>query len=103
MKKIILSAFTATVVLIACTPKASPSKTDEIMPKTAVTAAADIAAGHIIFTTNCTKCHGAKTEYVNNHTYEEARPVMASMAQKAKLTPDQVRQLAAYVNSVAKK
>lgn len=103
MKKIIISACSIAVVLIACTPKASPSKTEEIMPKTASTATADIAAGHTIFTTNCIKCHAAKTDYVNNHTYEQARPVMASMSEKSKLTPEQVKQLAAYVYSVSKK
>lgn len=103
MKKIILSAIIASVFAIACTPKAAPSKTTEAMPSSPSTAAADIAAGHTIFTTNCTKCHGPKTDYVNSHTYKEGIPVMASMSEKAKLTPEQIKQLAAYVYSVAKK
>jgi len=73
------------------------------MPAAASTTKADIAAGEVIFTTNCTKCHKAKTEYVANHTYEQAIPVMNSMSKKSKLTPEQVSHLAAYVNSVAKK
>lgn len=103
MKKIILSAFTAGVILVSCAPKASPAKTNEIMPAVASTSSEAISAGHAIFTTNCTKCHGVKTDYVSNRTYLESRPVIAAMSEKAKLSAEQVAQLAAYVNSVAKK
>lgn len=104
MKKIIISAFTAAMVLIACSPKATPTTNPSgAMPTAASMASADIAAGQTIFTTTCTKCHDAKTRYVTNHTYEEAIPVMNSMSKKAKLTQEQIGQLAAYVNSVAKK
>ncbi len=104
MKKIIVSAFAATIILISCAPKATPAATtSEGIPSAASTADADITAGHTIFTTNCTKCHGAKTSYVTSHTYEQAIPVLNSMSKKAKLTQEQVNQLAAYVYSVAKK
>lgn len=104
MKKIIISAFSSAVILIACSPKVAPTSTSSnAMPTSASTASADILAGQTIFTTNCTKCHGAKTGYVTKHTYEEAIPVLNSMSKKAKLTPEQISQLAAYVNSVAKK
>lgn len=105
MRKIILSAFTAAIILVACTPKASPSKTNEIMPSVSDvnTEQAYISAGQTIFTTKCTKCHGAKTAYVNTHTYDEAKPVMAAMSQKAKLSDVEAKQLAAYVYANAKK
>ena len=107
-----MSAFAATVILMACTPKASPTATAPVaetkttetgMPAVAGTLAADVAAGHTIFTTSCTKCHGEKTKYVTSHTYAEAIPVMNSMAKKARLTQEQINQLAAYVYSVSKK
>lgn len=104
MKKIIISAFSAVVVLIACSPKATPTATpSDGMPTTASTDATSVAAGAVIFNSSCTKCHGAKTGYVTSHTYQEAIPVMNSMSKKAKLTPEEVSQLAAYVNSIAKK
>lgn len=106
MKKIILSAFGATAILMACTPKASPTSgntTENGMPAVAGTLAGEVASGHTIFTTNCTKCHGEKTKYVTSHTYAEAIPVMNSMAKKARLTQEQINQLAAYVYSVSKK
>lgn len=105
MKKIIVSAFTMVIVLIACSPKTSPSTQAAAsgMPEVAGTAAEDITAGETIFTTSCTKCHKAKTNYVKSHTYEEAIPVMNSMSKKSKLSQEQIEQLAAYVYSIAKK
>lgn len=105
MKKIILSAIIISGLAVACTPKASPAKTAELIPMAGeVKTSSDlVAAGQKIFTTNCTKCHGAKTEYVTGHTYEEARPVLASMVQKSKLTDKEIQAVSAYVNSVAKK
>jgi mono/diheme cytochrome c family protein len=105
MKKIIISSFTVAVLLIACAPKTAPTGTSALLPAASAVSAsqADIDAGHTIFSTNCTKCHGEKAKYVTNHSYNQAIPVLTSMSKKAKLTPDQISQLAAYVNSVAKK
>lgn len=105
MRKVIFSAFVASILAVACAPKTAPSATtgEAVMPASPSTAAADISAGQAIFTTSCTKCHAPKTDYVNTHTYDEAKPVMNSMSKKAKLTPEQIQHLAAYVNSVAKK
>jgi len=105
MKKVILSALTAAIVLVACAPKASPTKTNSIMPAISEISSsqATIDAGHAIFTTKCTKCHGAKTNYVAKHTYDESKPVMASMVQKAKLTADEIGQLSAFLVASAKK
>lgn len=106
MKRIIVATFLVSIVAVACSPKVKPAATapaEAAMPATPSSLAADIEAGHTIFTTNCTKCHGAKTKYVDNHTYEQSIPVMTSMSKKAKLSPDQIKQLAAYVYSAAKK
>lgn len=105
MKNVILSAFTAAIVLVACAPKASPAKTESLMPAISAisTSQSAIDAGHAIFTTKCTKCHGAKTNYVAKHTYDEAKPVMASMVQKARLSPEEIGQLSAFLLANTKK
>lgn len=103
MKKIIITSFVLGAVLVSCAPKASTSKANEIMPTVASTAMADIQAGQTIYTTKCTKCHGVKDTYLTKHSYEEAKPVMAAMSQKAKLTKAETAQLAAYVFANAKK
>lgn len=103
MKKIILSVFTATLVLIACSPKVSPSATAEVIPAKASTKETLISAGQTIFITKCAKCHAPKTNYIEKHTYEESIPVMTSMVKKAHLSTDEIEQVSAYVNSIAKK
>lgn len=105
MKKIIFLAIITAIIFVACAPKASPSKTNSIMPAISEISSSQamLDAGHTVFTTKCTKCHGAKTNYFANRTYDAAKPVMASMAQKAKLSESEIKQLAAYVYSIAKK
>lgn len=93
------------VVIAACTPKASPSTTEALIPtedkvsKTATT----IEAGEVIFTTKCTKCHKAKDEAVASKTFEELRPILASMSKKARLNSEEVEQVSAYVFAHSKK
>jgi mono/diheme cytochrome c family protein len=118
MKRVILSACAIAVLAIACSPKAAPAKSaatnttvstassnnsNQLMPATPGDNADDIAAGEAIMTTSCARCHKAKTGYATSHTYAQALPVMNSMAKKARLTPEQAQQLAAYLYSVAKK
>lgn len=107
MKKALLFSLIIMLVIVACSPKSAPSKSATVsgMPEMASISseAADISAGHVLFTTKCTKCHKAKDKYVSGHTYSEALGVLNSMAKKANLTQDEIMQLAAYVNSVAKK
>jgi len=102
MKKVLLSALIAGSVLVACAPKASPTATNELIPATASSSHEAIAAGEIIFTNQCTKCHKAQTHYVSTHSYEQVRPTLAVMIQKAKLSKEQIAEVSAYVNSIAK-
>lgn len=104
MKKIIASVFIAGFI-VACSPKTAPTGTSAALPalENVSTESTDVAAGQVIFTTKCTKCHKAKDEYVANHTYTEATGVLNAMSKKAKLSQDEMNQLAAYVNSAAKK
>ncbi len=102
MKKVLLSALVAGSVLVACAPKASPSATNALIPATASTSHEAITAGEVIFTNQCTKCHTAKTHFVSTHSYEHVRPTLAVMVQKAKLSKQQIAEVSAYVNSIAK-
>ena len=105
MKKLLFVAFLALAAVVACTPKASPSTTEATIPdaKDLSSSETTLAAGQVLFTTKCTKCHKAKDEAVASHTYEELRPVLASMVKKAKLNRDEIEQVSAYVLAHAKK
>jgi mono/diheme cytochrome c family protein len=105
MKKILIVAYIGVIAIIACTPKASPTATDAIIPlATEVSTSQEtINAGQVIFTTKCTKCHKAKDKAVASQTYEELRPVLASMSKKARLSSEEVKQVSAYVFENAKK
>jgi mono/diheme cytochrome c family protein len=103
MKKIIFSLLMVGFVAIACTPKASLAVTEATIPSVTTVSndAATIEAGHTIFTTKCTRCHGEKP--IGKWTYEKLRPVLGSMVKKAKLTPSEIGQVSAYVHANAKK
>lgn len=105
MKKIIVCALILSGVAVGCTPKASPAATDAIVPLAASVSVDQktIEAGHVLFTTKCTKCHGAKNEAVASKTYDALRPVLASMVKKAKMNPEEIQQVSAYVYANAKK
>lgn len=105
MKKLLIIVYAGLAAIIACTPKASPTTTNAIIPAAAEvsTNQATVAAGQVLFTTKCTKCHGAKDKAVASQTYEELRPVLASMVQKAKLSKEEIEQVSAYVWANAKK
>ena len=103
MKKLLCLSIILSAIVIACTPKASPAATDVTIPISSKvrTDKASIEAGHTLWTTSCAKCHKAKD--VSDDTYEELRPVLASMVKKAKLNTTEVDQVAAYAFTQAKK
>ncbi len=105
MKKIIIGAYIVLIAGVACTPKASPSVTASTIPDASAVSSdqATIDAGHTIFTTKCTKCHAAKDEAVASKSYDDLKPVLASMVKKAKLSNDEIQQVSAYVYANAKK
>jgi uncharacterized membrane protein len=102
MKNILFFMLVAILFVIACTPKASPAVTEATIPsETAVsTDATVIEAGHTIFTTKCTRCHGQKP--IHKWTYEFLRPVLGSMVKKAKLNTTEIEQICAYVHANSK-
>lgn len=90
---------------VACTPKASPSKTNELIPTASnvKTGTNTIQAGQTIFTTQCTRCHENKYDYISQHSYEDNRSILASMVQKARLNTTEIEQVSAYVHANSKK
>ncbi len=103
MKKAIFSLAILVALVVACTPKASPAVTEATIPTAAAVSKNEkaIEAGHTLFTTKCTRCHKAKP--VEKWTYDELRPVLASMVKKAKLNTTETEQVSAYVYAHAKK
>ena len=103
MKKAILVSLVVACLAFACTPKASPAVTEATIPSetTVSNDAATIEAGHTIFTTKCTKCHGEKP--IHKWTYEKLRPVLGAMVKKAKLNTTEIGQISAYVHANCKK
>jgi uncharacterized membrane protein len=94
---------TITILMAACTPKASPAVTEATIP-TSNTVSKEpntIDAGHTIFTTQCTRCH--KEKPIQKWTYEKLRPTLAVMVKKAKLDNPEIEQLTAYVYANSKK
>ncbi len=105
MKKAIIGVYLVLAMIVACTPKASPTVTEAIIPQADELSKAQttIAAGEVLFTTTCARCHKPKHEAVASQSYEELRPILASMVRKAKLNKDEIEQVSAYVWSHAAK
>lgn len=103
MNKLIFFLIITTFIALACTPKASLAVTAATIP-TETTVSNDMAtieAGHIIFTTKCTRCH--KEKPIRKWTYQKLRPVLGAMVKKADLNTTEIGQITAYVHANAKK
>jgi mono/diheme cytochrome c family protein len=104
MKKVFaLCAFI--VVIAACHKKTVPATT-QTMPEPAPNAVVStdpvvVEAGHVVYTTKCTKCHGLKT--VGDYTADRWTGILKSMIPKAKLDDTESGQVTAYVMANAKK
>ncbi|MGN6292127.1 MAG: hypothetical protein ACTHMV_05225 [Chitinophagaceae bacterium] len=105
MRKTFLFAAAATFIFMACHRKTVPTVADRTevptAPAEAVASAADIEAGHAIFTTKCSKCHATKP--VDKWTVEGWQPILKAMIPKARLDSVQASQVTAYVKANAKK
>src|SRR4051812_2411091 len=104
------------VLVFACTKKASPAKevvttTEVVMPaqpvivqeviKPAASDAAYIAQGKNLYDGKCGRCHGLKN--TADYTADRWDGIMRSMAPKAKLSEEETLQVTAYVKAFAKK
>lgn len=100
MKKTIIALVLIASGVVACTPKTSKTP----LPANTVTLEGNIESGGLIISSSkCTKCHGNKTNHVSKHTFEEQEKLMQTMANKAKLNPQETADLMAYVKTNAKK
>ncbi len=72
-----------------------------VVPPADATHADMAVAGKTIYTTKCTKCHGAKD--VTAYTSERWDGILKSMIPKAHLTDEEAGQVTAYVKANAKK
>lgn len=60
----------------------------------------EVTAGKEIYTTKCSRCHGAKK--VDDFTLQQWIPIMDRMAPKARLDATEKANVTAYVNFYAK-
>ena len=96
MKLIALLITSAFVFLFSCSPKTTPTGTTITIPKITTEA----AAGLVIYTAKCGKCHELKK--VDNYTAAEWVPILDAMAPKANLDSTEKANVHAYVQALAK-
>lgn len=114
MRRLILpTAILFLAVWMACSPRTTPTVTTAPVAPAPETienvkeAAADkeieatLAAGKVIYTGKCTRCHTAKP--VDNWTADEWKPILKSMVRKTKLDSIETAQVTAYVNANCRK
>lgn len=111
-KKIILSAFSIALVLVACSPKTSKSTAAatpvSLEPSEAMVTAGkakfpdvtldELKKGQTIYNGQCTKCHNAKR--IEKRDEKEWISVLDEMAPKAKLLPEEKDAVWKYIMSV---
>ncbi|RYG44676.1 MAG: hypothetical protein EOO01_19055 [Chitinophagaceae bacterium] len=108
MRKTFLYAAAATFIFMSCHSKTAPTvatRTEQPVapakPAEPVVSAADLEAGHAVYTTKCSKCHATKP--VDKWTVEGWQPILKAMIPKARLDSVQSAQVTAYVKANAKK
>lgn len=96
MKKyfFILIAF---IAIAACNNKMSGSSVKETTEVTKE----QLAAGHTIYTTKCSKCHDAKD--IAAFDIKSWKGILEDMIPKAKLNEEEAKNVTAYVMANAKK
>jgi len=92
MKKLMLG-FAAITLLAACGTK-SVAETVEEAPLEFPNET--IAAGYALYSSDCSKCHRAKT--VENFSREQWDEILPKMARKAKISDEQELQINEYIN-----
>lgn len=106
VKSILFFALCCFLLMTACSKKTVPvsSTPQPTENKTTVQAApafkADPEEGMKVYQSSCGRCHDLKN--TAEYTSEEWRPIMNSMAKKARLTDSQKAQVLAYVTQNAK-
>ena len=106
MKKYIYSLCLIGVIIYSCTTqqttKTATATTTETSTITASLSKEEmLKRGEDFYTQRCGRCHDLPEP--SNFTVEDWKPIMASMAPKAKLNADETNWVLAYVNANAKK
>lgn len=96
MKKIVYSVLFVGTVIYSCTSKTVVATASELN-----TSEEYVAKGKTVFDANCGKCHGLPE--ATDHTAEQWNKIVARMAPKAKLNPEETNWVLAYVTVNAKK
>ena len=100
----------ASIVLFGCAKKittSEPAAVNTVKPPAEVPKevakkmeSPEVTAGKGIYTTKCSRCHGAKK--VDDYTVQQWIPIMDRMAPKARLDAGEKANVTAYVNFYAK-
>ncbi len=96
MKKTIYALCFVGAIIYSCTTKTVATSTASIN-----TSAEYVTKGKTVFDQHCGKCHGLPE--ASDHTAEQWNKIIARMAPKAKLNPDETNWVLAYVTVNAKK
>ena len=98
MKKI-LFAFVVVASIVACAPKlVTPEPVSEEITETSESAPAMnelVAAGKLIYSDDCTKCH--ETKIIDNYSKQQWTGILNKMTTMAKLDETQTNQVTQYV------
>lgn len=102
MKKYLYSLCLVGAIVYSCKTQQTTTTTTETSTITAnLTKEEMLKRGEDLYNLRCGKCHDLPKP--SDFTVEDWKPIMASMAPKAKLNPEETNWVLAYVNANAKK
>lgn len=102
MKKYLYSLCLVGVIVYSCKTQQTTTTTTETSTITAnLTKEEMLKRGEDLYNLRCGKCHGLPKPA--DFTVKDWKPIMASMAPKAKLNAEETNWVLAYVNANAKK
>lgn len=96
MKNLVYLSCFIGAILYSCSSKTTIASSSSID-----TSAESVSKGKTVFDSNCGKCHGLPE--ATDHTAEQWNKIIARMAPKAKLNPEETNWVLAYVTVNAKK
>ena len=101
MKKYIYSLCLVGVIVYSCKTQQTTTKTETSATTANLTNEEMLKKGADLFNLRCGRCHDLPKP--SDFTVEDWKPIMASMAPKAKLNAEETNWVLAYVNANAKK
>lgn len=102
MKKYIYSLCLAGAIIYSCTTQQTTQTATETSAMTSGLSKEEmLKRGEDLYTQRCGRCHDLPKP--SDFTVEDWKPIMASMAPKAKLNADETNWVLAYANANAKK